>query len=256
MSFALAGEPDFDTPDFLREAARKSINEGFTHYSPASGYEDLRKAVGEKLRRENGIACNYETDIVITPGSSAGIFLAMLSLLDPGDEVLVPDPAWFHYKTLIRLCGAEPVSMPVKFEGDTSSLDLEGTRRHVTNKTKILILNSPSNPTGMMLSRDVLKEIGEFAEKHDLWIISDEVYEKITYSGNLHISPVSPGTRKPHPHKQRLLQSLRNDGVESRLPCWCTGDYGEGRRIERVYAAWRKLRITTCRIGWSNGSKN
>jgi aspartate aminotransferase len=189
-----AGEPDFDTPDFVREAARKSINEGFTHYSPASGYEDLRKAVGEKLRRENGIACNYETDIVITAGSSSGIFLAMLSLLDPGDEVLVPDPAWFHYNTLVRLCGAEPLSMPVKFEGDTSSLDLEETKRRVTNKTKILILNSPSNPTGMMLSRDVLKEIGEFAEKHDLWIISDEVYEKIIYSGNSHISPASlPG---------------------------------------------------------------
>jgi aspartate aminotransferase len=189
-----AGEPDFDTPDFIQEAAIKSINEGFTHYSPASGYEDLRKAVGEKLRRENGIARNYETDIVITPGSSSGIFLAMLSLLDPGDEVLVPDPAWFHYKTLIRLCGAEPLSMPVKFEGDTCSLDLETTRRRVTSKTKILILNSPSNPTGMVLSREVIKEIGEFAEKHDLWIISDEVYEKILYGGSVHVSPASlPG---------------------------------------------------------------
>jgi aspartate aminotransferase len=189
-----AGEPDFDTPDFIQEAARRAINEGFTHYSPASGYEDLRKAVGEKLRRENGISCNYETDIVITPGSSSGIFLAMLSLLDPGDEVLVPDPAWFHYKTLIRLCGAEPVSMPVKFEGDTSSLDLETTRRRVTSRTKILILNSPSNPTGMVLSGDAVKEIGEFAEKHDLWIISDEVYEKILYGSNVHVSPASlPG---------------------------------------------------------------
>jgi aspartate aminotransferase len=191
-----AGEPDFDTPDFIQEAARKAISEGFTHYSPASGYEDLRKAVGEKLRRENGISCNYETDIVITPGSSSGIFLAMLSLLDPGDEVLVPDPAWFHYKTLIRLCGAEPVSMPAKFEGDNSSLDLETTRRRVTSRTKILILNSPSNPTGMILSRDVIKEIGEFAQKHDLWIISDEVYEKILYGGNVHVSPAAlPGLK-------------------------------------------------------------
>jgi aspartate/methionine/tyrosine aminotransferase len=120
----------------------------------------------------------------------------MLALLDPGDEVLVPDPAWFHYRTLIRLCGAEPVGMPVKFEGDTSSLDLEETKRRITNKTKILILNSPSNPTGMILSRDVLKEVGEFAEEHDFWIISDEVYEKILYSGNSHISPASlPGLK-------------------------------------------------------------
>jgi aspartate/methionine/tyrosine aminotransferase len=115
----------------------------------------------------------------------------MLALLDPGDEVLVPDPAWFHYRTLIRLCGAKPVSMPVKFENDTSSLDLEETKRRVTSRTKILILNSPSNPTGLMLSRDVLKEVGEFAEKHNLWIISDEVYEKIVYPGNSHISPAS-----------------------------------------------------------------
>jgi aspartate/methionine/tyrosine aminotransferase len=191
-----AGEPDFDTPDFIQDAARKAIREGFTHYSPASGYEDLRKAVGEKLQRENGISCNYETDIVITPGSSSGILLTMLTLLDPGDEVLVPDPAWFHYRTLIRLCGAEPVSMPVNFHGDTS-LDLEKTKRRITNKTKMLILNSPSNPTGMVLSRDVLKQVGEFAEKHDLWIISDEVYEKIIYSGNSHVSPASlPGLRK------------------------------------------------------------
>ena len=189
-----AGEPDFDTPEFIQEAAKKSISDGFTHYTPASGYEELRRAVADKFNRDNGISYNYETDIVITPGSSSGIFLAMLALLDPGDEVLVPDPAWFHYRTLIRLCGAEPVGMPVKFEGDASSLDLEETKRRLTSKTKILILNSPSNPTGMILSRDVLKEVGEFAEKHDLWIISDEVYEKILYSGNSHISPASlPG---------------------------------------------------------------
>jgi aspartate/methionine/tyrosine aminotransferase len=185
------GEPDFDTPEFIREAAKKSIDEGFTHYTPASGYEDLRKAVAEKLHRENGITYDYEKEIVITPGSSSGIFLAMLTLLDPGDEVLVPDPAWFHYRTLINLCGAKSVGMPVKFIDNSSTLDLEETRRRVTDKTKILILNTPSNPTGLMLSREVLKEVGEFAEKHNLWIISDEVYEKIVYPGNTHISPAS-----------------------------------------------------------------
>jgi aspartate aminotransferase len=186
-----AGEPDFDTPDFIREAAKRSISDGFTHYTPASGYEELRKAVADKLRRENGISCNYDTDITITPGSSSGIFLAMLTLLNPGDEVLVPDPSWFHYRTLIRLCGAEPVGMPVKFEGDSSSLDLDETKRRISSKTKILIVNSPSNPTGMILSKEVLKEVGEFAEQHDIWIISDEVYEKILYSGNAHVSPAS-----------------------------------------------------------------
>jgi aspartate/methionine/tyrosine aminotransferase len=191
------GEPDFDTPDFIQAAAKRSIDEGLTHYSPASGYEDLRKAVAEKLQRENRISYDYSKEIVMTPGSASGIFLALLTLLDPGDEALVPDPAWFHYRTLIKLCGATPVSMPVKFEGGTSSLGLEETKRRVTNKTKVLILNSPSNPTGLMLSKEVLVEIGEFAEKHNLWVISDEIYEKIVYAGNTHTSPASlPGLKE------------------------------------------------------------
>jgi aspartate/methionine/tyrosine aminotransferase len=192
-----AGEPDFDTPDFIREAARKAMDEGFTHYSPSSGYEDLRKAVAEKLRRENGIDYDYDKEIVITPGSASGIFLAMLALLDPGDEVLVPDPAWFHYRTLIRCCGAKPVNVPVKFEEGTMSLDLEEMKRSVTSRTKMLVLNSPSNPTGMMLSGEALREFGDFAEKHDFWILSDEVYEKIVYPGSKHISPASlPGLKE------------------------------------------------------------
>jgi aspartate/methionine/tyrosine aminotransferase len=185
------GEPDFDTPDFVREAAEKAIEDGFTHYSPSSGFEELRKAVAEKLHRDNGISYDYESEIVITPGSSSGIFLALLSLLDPGDEALVPDPAWFHYATLIRLCGAKPVGMPVKFKDNASSLDLEEAERRVTDRTKVLIVNSPSNPTGMMLSRDSLKAVGDFAEKHNLMVISDEVYEKIVYAGNVHVSPAS-----------------------------------------------------------------
>ena len=191
------GEPDFDTPDFIRDAAKRAIDEGFTHYTPASGYEDLRKAVADKLHRENEISYDYAKETVITPGSSSGIFLAMLALLDPGDEVLVPDPAWFHYRTLISLTGAKPVGMPIKFEDHTSSLDLRTTQRRVTKRTKILILNTPSNPTGLMLSSQVLEEAGEFAEKHNLWIISDEVYEKIVYPGNTHISPASlPGLKE------------------------------------------------------------
>jgi len=186
-----AGEPDFDTPEFIRNAAKSAMDEGFTHYSPAVGYEDLRKAVAEKLRRENRISYDHAKEIVITPGSTSGIFLAMLALLDPGDEVLVPDPAWFHYRTLIRCRGAKPVDVPVRFEGDTASLDLVEARRRVTSRTKMLILNSPQNPTGMMLSRELIEQFGDLAVKHDLWILSDEVYEKIVYPGNVHISPAS-----------------------------------------------------------------
>ena len=172
------------------------MDEGFTHYSPASGYEDLKEAVAGKLHRENGISYDYAREIVITPGSSSGIFLAMLALLDPGDEVLVPDPAWFHYRTLIRCCGAKSVDVPVRFDEDNASLDLAEARRRVTNRTKMLILNSPQNPTGVMLSRESLEQIGDLAEKHDLWILSDEVYEKIVYPPNKHVSPASlPGLK-------------------------------------------------------------
>ena len=184
-----AGEPDFDTPDFIRHAAKRAMDEGFTHYSPASGYEDLKEAVAGKLHRENGLRYDYAREIVITPGSSSGIFLAMLALLDPGDEVLVPDPAWFHYRTLIRCCGAKSVDVPVKFED--ASLDLAEARRHLTSRTKLLVLNSPQNPTSVMFSRESLEQIGDLAEKHDLWILSDEVYEKIVYPPNKHISPAS-----------------------------------------------------------------
>jgi len=184
------GEPDFETPGFVREAAKTALDQGFTHYTPAQGYEDLRKAVADKLRRENGIVCDCEREVVITPGSSSGIFMALLTLLNPGDEALLPDPAWFHYATLVRLCGATPVSLPVRL-GEEVWFDLEEAKKRVTDRTKVLILNSPCNPTGMMISRDTLNAIGEFTEKNNLTVISDEVYEKIVYPGNTHTSPAS-----------------------------------------------------------------
>ena len=146
------GEPDFETPSFVREAAKEAIDKGFTHYSSSTGYDELRRAVAEKLHRENRIAYDYGTEVVITPGSSSGIFLSLLALVNPGDEVLVPDPIWFHYVTLIRLCGGSPVEIPVTL-GQNASIDSEEVRRRITRRTRILILNSPCNPTGMVLSR-------------------------------------------------------------------------------------------------------
>lgn len=184
------GEPDFETPDFVREAGKRAIDEGITHYSPATGFDELREAVAEKLRRDNGISCDYENEILITPGSSSGVFLAMLALLDPGDEVLLPDPAWFHYTKLVELCGAKPVGVPLRL-GDKPSLDAHETGKRITKKTKVLILNSPNNPTGIVLSRNNLQALGELAEKYDLTVISDEIYEKIIYPGHEHVSPAS-----------------------------------------------------------------
>jgi aspartate/methionine/tyrosine aminotransferase len=184
------GEPDFDTPDFVRQAAKEAIDRGATHYSPAAGFDHLRVAVANKLRRDNKINCDPETEVLITPGSSSGIFLTLLALVDPGEEVIVPDPAWFHYTTLIELCGAKPVRVPVTL-GDNPSLDALEVKKRVNKRTRVMILNSPSNPTGMILSKENLKALGEIAEKHNLTVISDEVYEKIIYPGHTHVSPAS-----------------------------------------------------------------
>jgi len=184
------GEPDFETPDFVRDAAKRAIDEGWTHYSPATGLDDLRRAVAEKLRRDNGIKCEYENDVLITPGSSSGIFLALLALVDPGDEVLVPDPSWFHYTTLVSLCGAKSIPVPLSLEGK-SAVDADEAEKRINEKTRILILNSPSNPTGIVLSKENIHSLLELAEKYDLTVISDEVYEKIVYPGYEHVSPAS-----------------------------------------------------------------
>lgn len=189
------GEPDFATPSFVSEAAKRAIDEGFTHYSPEAGYDDLRRAVADKLRRENHVSYDYESEVLITPGSSAGIHLVLQALLDPGDEVLVPDPGWFHYSTLVSLCGATSVGLPIRVERE-NSIDIDEVKKLITEKTRILILNSPSNPTGLVHSADVLSSLGEIAEKYDLIILSDEIYERIVYPGNQQISPASIGGLK------------------------------------------------------------
>jgi aspartate/methionine/tyrosine aminotransferase len=184
------GEPDFETPAFVREAAKMAIDKGFTHYTPSTGYDELRKAIAEKLHRENHITYDYGTEVVITPGSSSGVFLSLLALVNPRDEVLVPDPIWFHYVTLIRLCGGSPVAVPVTL-GQNAGIDAEEARRRITSRTRVLILNSPCNPTGMVLSRENILALGEVAEEHNLTIVSDEIYERIIYEGNVHTSPAS-----------------------------------------------------------------
>jgi aspartate/methionine/tyrosine aminotransferase len=190
------GEPDFDTPEVIREAGKRAIDEGATHYTPITGIDDLRRVVAQKLYRENKVNYDYEDEVLITPGSSSGIYLALQSLLDPGDEVLVPDPGWFHYVTLIELCGGKPIPLPIT-PGANTPLNLDDLGRLVSKRSKALILNSPSNPTGTVLSEDTIKAVGDFAEEHDLIIISDEIYERIIYAPNVHLSPASLSKLKP-----------------------------------------------------------
>jgi len=174
------GEPDFDTPQHIKEAAIRAINEGFTHYTTSEGLLQLREAVARKLKRENRIEANPEIEILITDGGFGAIFAAIQSLINPGDEVLVPDPAWPRYFQNVLLAGGVPKHMFLA-EEDGFVPDIDVIRKQITKKTKLIMLNTPNNPTGAVVPKSVLEEISDLAVEHDLTLLLDEVYEKIVY---------------------------------------------------------------------------
>ncbi|MDR0198867.1 MAG: pyridoxal phosphate-dependent aminotransferase [Methanomassiliicoccaceae archaeon] len=183
ISFSM-GEPDFVTPDNIKDACVRSLNAGFTHYTPSTGIPDLRKAIAEKTVRDNKIKCAAK-NVLVTPTKHA-LFMIALAYLDPGDEVILPDPAWVSYEAVIRLAGARPVYVPTKFEDDfCMSADMMAAA--VTKNTKMLMLNSPSNPTGSVMPRDTLKGIADLCIDKDIRVMSDEIYEHIIYEGE-HVS--------------------------------------------------------------------
>ncbi len=178
VSFA-AGEPDFNTPEPVCEAAIKALRDGVTKYTPSAGLPALRQAVAAKLSRENGLA--YDPDqVVVSCGAKHSVFNALQALIDPGDEVLLLAPYWMTYRDQILLAGGVPVTVAAEArEGFVPSIDR--LREAVTPRTRALILNSPSNPTGATFSRAQLKELAALAIRHDLWVVSDEIYERLTY---------------------------------------------------------------------------
>ncbi|MEM3072831.1 MAG: pyridoxal phosphate-dependent aminotransferase [Candidatus Bathyarchaeia archaeon] len=186
------GEPDFDTPKHIKEAVVKALEEGYTHYTSSAGLIELREAIAEKLRRENGISVDPENEVVVTVGASSAINLSLLTLIDPGDEVLIPDPGWPQYQGQICLSGGVPVGYPtpesMEFRPDFNALE-----NKITEKTKVLIVNSPNNPTGAVLTKDDLEKLAAIAERHDLIVISDEVYEKFLYEGTYVSFATLPG---------------------------------------------------------------
>ena len=192
------GEPDFDTPQHIKEAAIQAINEGFTHYTPTEGLRELREAVARKLKRENRIEADPETEILVTDGGFGAVFAAIQSLINPGDEVLVPDPAWPRYFQNVLLAGGTPKRMFLSEENGFVP-DVDGIGKQVTKKTKLVVLNTPNNPTGAVVPKSVLEEIGDLAVERDLILILDEVYERIVYEAE-HFSLAS------HPElKNRII---------------------------------------------------
>ena len=176
------GEPDFDTPNNIKEAAVKAMKAGYTHYTPASGIPELRNAIAEYLSKSRGIHVDPE-EVVVTPGAKPIIFFSILACVEPGDEVMYPNPGFPIYESMINFVGAKPVPMPLKEENDFR-IDNEDTVDKITKKTKMIILNSPENPTGGVLSKDNLEVIADrIKHRNDVFVLSDEVYCQIIYEG-------------------------------------------------------------------------
>lgn len=181
-----AGEPDFDTPEHIKLAAKAAIDAGKTKYTPSLGAVEVREAIAAKFKRENHLEYTA-AQIQVTTGGKQALFNACWALLNPGDEVIIPAPFWVTYPEQVRLFGGVPVFVQTRAE-DNYALSLAALEAAVTNKTKMIILNSPSNPSGVVYSDDTIKGVMEIAEKHDLWVMSDEIYEHITYTGKLPVS--------------------------------------------------------------------
>ncbi len=186
------GEPDFDTPAHVRDAAKRALDEGQTHYPPFPGIPALREAIAADVALRKGFTAD-PSQVFVTVGGKGVMLYAILGLVDPGDEVLVPDPGYPIYESLTRFVGATPVPVPIRM-GNGFRLDVDELESLVTPRTRVLFINSPANPTGGVLTRGDLGRIAELAIRHDLWVVSDEIYGRILYDGEEHVSIASlPG---------------------------------------------------------------
>jgi aspartate aminotransferase len=182
------GEPDFDTSDYIKEAAIDAIKKGYTKYTPSSGISELKKAVCNKLLKDNSL--KYQPDqIVISNGAKHSIYNALCAILNPGDEVIIPVPYWLSYPEMVRLAYGKPVFVKTKAENDFK-ITAEELKNAITSKTKALILNTPNNPTGSVYTKEELEELVKIIEEANIFVISDEIYEKLIYEGS-HISIAS-----------------------------------------------------------------
>ena len=184
------GEPDFPTPQHIVEAGVRALRDGLTRYGPAAGALALREAICEHLV-ERAIVAKPE-HVLVTPGTKPILFYGFLLTLSPGDEALIPDPGFPIYASMVRFCGATPVSVPPLLE-QGRGLDLDALERAITKRTRLVVFNSPSNPTGAMVPEDDLRRLARLAERHDLWVMTDEIYRRIRYSGEAPSIAAFPG---------------------------------------------------------------
>lgn len=182
-----AGEPDMPTPAHIVDAGINALREGKTRYTPAAGILPLREAIAEKLERDNGL--HYESSgIVVTTGAKQALVNALLAVIDPGDEVIILTPAWVSYPDMVKIAGGVPVFVPT---GPGYQPDIRAIERAITPKTKLILINSPNNPTGAVYTEEKLHALADLIAERKLWVLSDEIYEKLIYKGKTHTSVVS-----------------------------------------------------------------
>ena len=186
-----AGEPDFDTPEHIKAAAIAALETGFTKYTPSSGIPELRQAISEKLEKDNGLSYK-PSQIIVSTGAKHSCYNAILATCQPGDEVIIPSPYWLSYPEMVRLAGAEPIFVQTKEENGWK-ITRDDFENAMTPRTKMIILNSPNNPTGAVYTREEIAGIAEVAAEEEILILSDEIYEKLIYEGHEHISIASLG---------------------------------------------------------------
>ena len=188
------GEPDFDTPKNITEAAIKALRDGWTHYNPSAGLPELRETIAQDIAKSRGLKVNRDM-VVVTPGAKPIMFFVILALVNEGDEVIYPNPGFPIYESVIEFVGAKAVPIKLREENDFR-LDTDELKKLVTHKTKLIIINSPQNPTGGILTQDDLREIADIALARDIMVLADEVYNRILYEGTHHSITAFPGMQE------------------------------------------------------------
>lgn len=181
------GDPDFITPEHIREAATNAMNSGDTHYVPSQGTPQLLEAIANKLQTDNGITVNPKSDIIVTPGGKSAIFQATLAFVEPGVDVMLLEPAWVSYQPMVELAGGRAIGVPLSPDNNFA-ITRELLEDYVTPETRVILLNSPNNPTGRVATLDELTVIADFAKAHNILVFTDEMYEKIIFDDHKHIS--------------------------------------------------------------------
>jgi aspartate aminotransferase len=184
-----AGEPDFDTPEHIKAAAQAALETGFTKYTPSSGMPELREAIAQKFATDNGLTYK-PSQIIVSNGAKQSCYNAIMAICEPGDEVIIPAPYWLSYPEMVRLAGAEPVFVATTEENNWK-ITAEQFEDAMTPKTKMIILNTPGNPTGSVYTKEELRAISEVAAEEEIYMLSDEIYEKLVYDGTEHVSVAS-----------------------------------------------------------------